>query len=216
MKKFTAIWQPIETAPRDGTDILILSQEGTMWVGSKCNWDSCDAWHYQNPNYKWHYQNDSYQPNEIPSPTQWMPLPEAPVIYPHINIIGAPDQTEVVNNILTSPAGSAGTDCNGYRSITLQIIPTTSTITGKIYYEYSNDQTKTNWSLQAEITILNGEWTLKIIDWWGNMIPFMPVVLDPRLISLPLYGSDMRARIVKPITGGAIQVNTRLDKTPID
>ena len=63
-------WQPIETAPKDGTTVIAYRPttpphiEGMYWVGEN------DSWH-------WSYDGDS--PREGgQQPTHWMPLPEAP------------------------------------------------------------------------------------------------------------------------------------------
>lgn len=58
-------WKPIEAAPKDGTDILIWSQNEYwigLWLKSKC----C-------------FVDDCYEIFEEP-PTHWMPLPTAPTV----------------------------------------------------------------------------------------------------------------------------------------
>lgn len=60
-------WQPIETAPKDGTEILLYRRgvsQGKWRVGmlnGQCAWGG-DGWFYP----RWD------------QPTHWMPLPEAP------------------------------------------------------------------------------------------------------------------------------------------
>lgn len=56
-------WQPIETAPRDGTEVLVWDEDGPdFFLG---HWDlSFRSW-----------LSDYF--DEI-SPTHWMPLPPAP------------------------------------------------------------------------------------------------------------------------------------------
>ena len=56
-------WQPIETAPKDGTKILACVQGGfeTLIV-----W-----WEAYRDSHEWFYDNDSYT-----WPTHWMPLPD--------------------------------------------------------------------------------------------------------------------------------------------
>jgi hypothetical protein len=55
-------WQPIETAPRDGTTVL-------AW---------CDEWKHART--AWAYESDQWQaaPPSIFQPTHWMPLPAPP------------------------------------------------------------------------------------------------------------------------------------------
>ena len=66
-------WQPIETAPKDGTHIIAFRPgntphiEGMYWAVYE-DTDRAGAWH-------WSYDGDA--PRENP-PTHWMPLPEPP------------------------------------------------------------------------------------------------------------------------------------------
>lgn len=56
-------WKPIETAPKDGTEILLRSARGRVADGA---WGQPDGW--ANPNcWVWPYINQE--------PTHWMPLP---------------------------------------------------------------------------------------------------------------------------------------------
>lgn len=58
------MWRPIETAPKDGTDVLVLwDRGGTMQVAS-C-WEGT-----------WTDANDDEL--IVSPPTHWMPLPEPP------------------------------------------------------------------------------------------------------------------------------------------
>ena len=55
-------WQPIETAPKDGTSVL-LTGGGLV---RECRWDYCLGW--SDPVYReWSFEA---------TPTDWMPLPE--------------------------------------------------------------------------------------------------------------------------------------------
>jgi len=74
-------WQPIETAPRDGTVF-------DVWLGDA---DASDVDFYCTPGTRrspgWHWFNDKFRPKvnslQIPTfvtPTHWTPLPEPPVI----------------------------------------------------------------------------------------------------------------------------------------
>ena len=62
-------WQPIETAPKDGTYLLI---------GSK-SFVSCGLWESSDSGGWWRDAVESapYQISEV-KPTHWMPLPDAP------------------------------------------------------------------------------------------------------------------------------------------
>jgi Protein of unknown function (DUF551) len=56
-------WQPIETAPKDGTDILVYSNERII----SAHWSvPADAWVEVVHDYS------------FAAPTHWMPLPEPP------------------------------------------------------------------------------------------------------------------------------------------
>ncbi len=67
-------WQPIETAPKDGTRILVArigrNESGKdlgIWWACTGHWSD----HYKN----W---NDGIEPCGLCGPTHWMPLPAAP------------------------------------------------------------------------------------------------------------------------------------------
>lgn len=66
-------WQPIETAPKDGTVILACDEWGGMFV---VKWTACG------PKGQWDLTEvGSYATDAWPSsdPTHWMPLPPPPV-----------------------------------------------------------------------------------------------------------------------------------------
>ncbi len=64
-------WQPIETAPKDGTDVLIgwfelpgqKSMTIVFWHSFRKAW--CNTW-------------TLFSANAVSQPTHWMPLPEPP------------------------------------------------------------------------------------------------------------------------------------------
>lgn len=68
-----AKWQPIETAPKDGTLILIYEKGGRIQVAK---------WLLDGPGYCWCVQltqvlsGDTYPTTDV---THWMPLPEPPM-----------------------------------------------------------------------------------------------------------------------------------------
>lgn len=70
-------WQPIETAPKDGTRILLLGKEyGEPKVSIGAYQDNkvwSDESSTTDDGYGW-YGHDNWSP----TPTHWMPLPEPP------------------------------------------------------------------------------------------------------------------------------------------
>ena len=65
-------WQPIETAPRDGTPILTFSDEcGALEAFLVCWWSEAKA---EKCGFGW----CAYKVNHMLSPDFWMPLPPAP------------------------------------------------------------------------------------------------------------------------------------------
>lgn len=77
-------WEPISTAPKDGTHVLLYSPEAVMQTGF---WHADgDSWvdegsrlggkaHHLEIAGVWVSGGGWFQPNEV---THWMPLPEAP------------------------------------------------------------------------------------------------------------------------------------------
>jgi len=66
-------WQPIETAPKDGTRILAFGQlglESVVGIGT-VKWEWPDEWHCD-PS-----EASEYSPESCKL-THWMPLPEPP------------------------------------------------------------------------------------------------------------------------------------------
>jgi len=56
------LWQPIETAPEDDTDVLVLCEDGGILIGSFADG-------------MWWIEQTHYEKRE---PTYWMPLPGLP------------------------------------------------------------------------------------------------------------------------------------------
>ena len=65
-------WQPISTAPRDGTDVLLFvpQYQQSVRIGS---YDVSE--HFRNG--KLNYQSEGWSLGRA-KPTHWMPLPEVP------------------------------------------------------------------------------------------------------------------------------------------
>jgi alkylation response protein AidB-like acyl-CoA dehydrogenase len=66
-------WQPIETAPRDGTSILVA--KAGKWVREASWWD---AWYANTSDQGWMPANIDEEYGSYIEPTHWMPLPEPP------------------------------------------------------------------------------------------------------------------------------------------
>lgn len=62
-------WQPIETAPKDGTNIIITDGCGCYSVVSWANYWAI-----------WLFPGYGDSDNEFYYPTHWMPLPEPPEV----------------------------------------------------------------------------------------------------------------------------------------
>jgi len=67
-------WQPIETAPKDGTNVLLLNDKGNMAAGLWLDGVLGSGWFLRGGN------KPDYFFNNHRGPTHWMPLPPPPVI----------------------------------------------------------------------------------------------------------------------------------------
>lgn len=70
-----AIWQPIETAPKDETEVLLYCPDDVL-----PQWSITTGWA---DNHGWHLvQTGGYaEDNDVyPNPTHWMPLPKPPML----------------------------------------------------------------------------------------------------------------------------------------
>lgn len=72
MDKIMGEWQPIETAPKDGTNVLLVNRKGNMAVGLWNGRGVLEGWWLRGGSYPDVFFNDHH------GPTHWMPLPEAP------------------------------------------------------------------------------------------------------------------------------------------
>jgi hypothetical protein len=77
-------WQPIETAPKDGTDIIVGYDFASVWIVHVAFWRGVDldmgfteddvGW--------WSYKTTSVAQEQLGgyyAPTHWIPLPKVPV-----------------------------------------------------------------------------------------------------------------------------------------
>lgn len=65
-------WQPITTAPRDGTKVLLAKIVGHIDHPTAIWWVVQGFW-----SDKWHNWNDGIEPSGLAGPTYWMPVPRA-------------------------------------------------------------------------------------------------------------------------------------------
>lgn len=75
-------WQPIETAPKDGTEVLVGVDIATVWIVRNASFVREDDWVPRGGcgDGWWAYNNSVTQEmlEGIYEPTHWMPLPEPP------------------------------------------------------------------------------------------------------------------------------------------
>lgn len=74
-------WRPIETAPKDGTDVLVMYMHiqtqcvfNAFYACEEDGWDASEAgwWSYE------HSEVGRIKLEDWMTPTHWMPLPEPP------------------------------------------------------------------------------------------------------------------------------------------
>jgi hypothetical protein len=83
----SASWLPIETAPKDGTDIIIGFDSASVWIVHVAWWLELEDWMRDDPQWSeedvgwWSYTNHSVTQEKLEdhrTPTHWMPLPSLP------------------------------------------------------------------------------------------------------------------------------------------
>lgn len=86
-------WRPIETAPRDGTHVLVYYEFATVPIAHVAFWDADehDLWQSNGFSHKaeqvgwWSYVENSVSAHKLEghnTPTHWMPLPAPPASEP--------------------------------------------------------------------------------------------------------------------------------------
>lgn len=66
-------WQPIETAPKDGTDIFLWIPDGRE-IPLPGRWEPL----IRSRKVKWILDDGMFLEDRYPLPTHWMPLPDPP------------------------------------------------------------------------------------------------------------------------------------------
>ncbi|MEI7578603.1 MAG: hypothetical protein WCJ58_01030 [bacterium] len=117
-------------------------------------------------------------------------------------IVGQSAQTAVVNNILSTTAGTAATDATGYRSAMIQVISTGTG--GTFIFEGSNDNVNFVTILAYNQSVVTGTPISAAITATASSIGY----------SLPVNFRYIRLRIATTITGGSIQAFSKFMQTP--
>ena len=71
-----AEWQPIETAPRDGTPVLLTGYCFESWERYMSRCQKIAQGEFDQERNAWFLCNADWDGEEIYEPTHWMPLPE--------------------------------------------------------------------------------------------------------------------------------------------
>ncbi len=76
-------WQPIETAPRDGTEIIVGVDIASVWIVRNARFVKATNWTPQEPDDVdgWWAQRNSVTQEHLDGiyePTHWLPMPDPP------------------------------------------------------------------------------------------------------------------------------------------
>ena len=125
-----------------------------------------------------------------------LPTTELPLV-----IAGQAAQTAVVNNILTTTAGTAGLDVSGYRAASVQIKSTATA--GTFIFEQSNvgGTTATDW---IPLPVFNGALTTGV-----PITAAITASASSIIYSFAVRCTFIRVRIVTTLTGGSVQAFSR-------
>lgn len=83
----SASWLPIETAPKDGSDIIVGFDSASVWIVHVAWWRDLEDWMRDDPQWSeedvgwWSYTNHSVTQEKLEghrTPTHWIPLPSLP------------------------------------------------------------------------------------------------------------------------------------------
>jgi hypothetical protein len=121
-----------------------------------------------------------------------LPTTELPLV-----ITGQSAQTAVVNNILTTTAGTAPIDVSGYRAASVQVVSTGTA--GTFVFEQSNDGV--NW---AALPVFNAALVTGV-----PITAAITATASAIVYSFPIRCSFVRLRIATTITGGSIRAFSR-------
>lgn len=117
-------------------------------------------------------------------------------------VTGQAAQTAVVNNILTTTAGTAATDLQNYRTATIQVVSTGTG--GTFIFEQSNDNVNFIALPVFNAALVTGVPITAAITATASQI----------IYTFPIRARYVRLRIVTTITGGSIQAHSRFSTEP--
>lgn len=117
-------------------------------------------------------------------------------------VIGQSAQTAIVNNILTTTAGTAATPSENFRSATVQIISTGTA--GTYIFEQSNDDIN-----YRPLPVFNAELITAV-----PITGAITATASQIIYTFPVRCRFVRLRIVSTITGGSIQAFSRFSSDP--
>lgn len=117
-------------------------------------------------------------------------------------VTGQAAQTAVVNNILTTTAGTAATDLQNYRTATVQVVSTGTG--GTFIFEQSNDNVNFVALPVFNAALVTGVPITAAITATASQI----------IYTFPVRARYIRLRIATTITGGSIQAHSRFSTEP--
>lgn len=123
-------------------------------------------------------------------------------VEPAFVMTGQAAQTAAVNNILSNPSGTAGTDVTNFRTASVQVVSTGTA--GTFIFEQSNDNI--NW---IALPVFNAALATAV-----PIVAAITATVSQIIYTMPIRCLFFRLRIVTPITGGSIQAFTRLASDP--
>ena len=72
-------WLPIETAPRDGTEVIVGFEQATVWIVRSARYVKREDWIDEDEEDGWWSYSSSITQDKldgIETPTHWLPMPE--------------------------------------------------------------------------------------------------------------------------------------------
>ena len=125
-----------------------------------------------------------------------------PTLESALMVTGQAAQTAVVNNILTTTAGTAASDVQNYRTATVQVVSTGTG--GTFIFEQSNDNVNFVALPVFNAALVTGVPITAAITATASQI----------IYTFPVRARYVRLRIATTITGGSIQAHSRFSTEP--